>query len=168
MICLRRGSRTQSRDGSEGLTFAVLPTGVTGTAGIARETLQVSMRLPVLLLDSDTDAAMQFAAQLRHSGFAIEIVSSTSEALDLLGYRVCSIVVVVADLLDDDEFQQSLTDLRHAAPKAWMLVVTDDPPQRAREIVRQCGADELFVTPFAVAVFIKYLAMHIRLPRPLS
>jgi DNA-binding response OmpR family regulator len=126
------------------------------------------MRLPVLLLDSDTDAAMQFAAQLHRAGFAIEIVSSTSEALDLLEYRVCSMVIVVADLLDDEEFQQDLTDLRHAAPKAWICVITDNSPQRARETVRQCGADELFVRPFAVAIFIQYLAVHIRLPRPLS
>ncbi len=126
------------------------------------------MRLPVLLLDSDTDAALQFAAQLHHAGFAIEVVSSVSEALDLLGYRVCSIVVVVADQLDDEEFQQELTALRQAAPKAWMIVVTDDPPQRAGEIARQCGADELFVTPFTVAKMIQYLAAHIRLPRPLS
>ena len=126
------------------------------------------MRLPVLLLDSDTDAAMQFAAQLRHAGFAIEVVSSISEALDFLGYRVCSMIVVVADMLDDEQIQQGLTDLRHTAPKAWMLVVTDDPPQRAREIVRQCGGDELFVTPFAMAIVIQYVAAHIRLPRPLS
>ncbi len=126
------------------------------------------MRLPVLLLDSDASAAAQLAAQLRHAGFAIEIVSTSSEALDVLGYRVCSIVIVVADFVDDEELQQCLTDLRHAAPKAWMLVVTDDPPQRAHQIVRQCGADDLIVTPFSVAMLIQYLAAHIRLPRPLS
>jgi DNA-binding response OmpR family regulator len=121
-----------------------------------------------MLLDSDSSAAKQLAAQLRHAGFAIDIVSSTSEALDVLEYRVCSIVVVVTDFVDDEAVQQSLTDLRHAAPKAWMLVVTDDPPQRASQIVRQCGADELIVTPFSVAMLIQYLAAHIRLPRPLS
>jgi DNA-binding response OmpR family regulator len=77
-------------------------------------------------------------------------------------------VVVVADFVDDEEFQQCLTELRHAAPKAWMLVVADDPPQRAMQIVRQCGADELIVTPFSVAALIQYLAAHIRLPRPLA
>jgi DNA-binding response OmpR family regulator len=126
------------------------------------------MRLPVMLLDSDAGAAKQLAAQLRHAGFAIEIAASTSEALDVLGYRVYSVVVVVADFVDDDEVQQNLTDLRHAAPKAWMLVVTDDPPERALQIVRRCGADELIVTPFSVAMLIQYLAAHIRLPRPLS
>ena len=126
------------------------------------------MRLPVLLLDADSSAAAQLAAQLRHAGFAIEVVSTPSEALDTLEYRVCSIVVVVADFVDDEEFQQCLTDLRHTAPKAWMVVVTDDPPQRAMQIVRQCGADELIVTPFSVAMLIQYLAAHIRLPRPLS
>jgi len=126
------------------------------------------MRLPVLLLDSDSSAATQLAAQLRHAGFAIEIVSTPSEALDVLGYRACSVVVIVADLVDAEGFQQCLTDLRYAAPKAWMLVVTDDPPQRAFQIVRQCGADELIVTPFSVAMLIQYLAAHIRLPRPLS
>lgn len=126
------------------------------------------MRLPVMLLDSDSSAAAQLATQLRHAGFAIDIVSSTSEALDVLAYRVFSIVVVVADFVDDEEVQQSLTDLRHAAPKAWMLVVTDDPPQRASQIVHQCGADELIVTPFSVGTLIQYLAAHIRLPRPLS
>jgi hypothetical protein len=49
-----------------------------------------------------------------------------------------------------------------------MLVVTDDPPERGFEIVRECGADELMVTPFSVAMLIQYLATHIRLPRPLS
>ncbi len=112
------------------------------------------MRLPVLLLDSDTDAALQFAAQLHHAGFAIEVVSSVSEALDLLGYRVCSIVVVVADQLDDEEFQQELTALRRRPRRRGLIVVTDDPPQRAGEIARQCGADELFVTPFTVAKMI--------------
>jgi DNA-binding response OmpR family regulator len=77
-------------------------------------------------------------------------------------------MIVIADRLDDEDFQESLTDLRHAAPKAWMLVVTDDPPQRAFQIVRQCGADELIVTPFSVATLVQYLALHIRLPRPLS
>ena len=76
--------------------------------------------------------------------------------------------LVVADLVDDVECLQCLTDLRHAAPKAWMLVVTDDPPERGFEIVRECGADELMVTPFSVAMLIQYLATHIRLPRPLS
>jgi DNA-binding response OmpR family regulator len=121
-----------------------------------------------MLLDSDSSAAMQLAAQLRHAGFAIEIVSTTADALDVLGYRVCSVVVVVADLLDGEECQQCLTDLRHAAPKAWMLVIADDPPRRAFDIVRQCGADELIVTPFSVATLIQYLAAHIRLSRPLS
>jgi DNA-binding response OmpR family regulator len=126
------------------------------------------MRLPVLLLDSDADAAIQLAAQLRHAGFAIEMVSTASEALDVLGFRVCSVVIVVADLVDDEECLQCLTDLRHAAPKAWMLVVTDDPPERGIESVRECGADELMVTPFSLAVLVQYLATHIRLPRPLS
>jgi DNA-binding response OmpR family regulator len=126
------------------------------------------MRLPVMILDSDSSAATQLAAQLHHAGFAIEVVSTTADALDVLGYRVCSAVIIVADRVDDEDFQQCLTDLRHAAPKAWMLVVTDDPPQRAFQIVRQCGADELIVTPFSVATLIQYLAAHIRLPRPLS
>lgn len=126
------------------------------------------MRLPILFLDPDITAAMQFAGQLGHAGFAIETVSALAEALDLLGYRVCSIVVAVVDFVDDEYVQQSLGDLRHAAPKAWMLVITDDPPQHALEIVRQCGADELFITPFSMAAFAQYLAAHIRLPRPLS
>jgi DNA-binding response OmpR family regulator len=126
------------------------------------------MRLPVMLLDADSGASAQLAAQLHHAGFAIELVTTSADALDVLGYRVCSAVVVVADRVDDQDFQESLTDLRHAAPKAWMLVVTDDPPQRAIQIVRQCGADELIVTPFSVATLIEYLAMHMRVPRPLS
>jgi DNA-binding response OmpR family regulator len=126
------------------------------------------MRLPVMLLDSDAGAAIQLAAQLRHAGFAMDIVSTASEALDVLGFRVCSVMIVVADLVHDEECLQCLTDLRHAAPKAWMLVVTDDPPERGVEIVRECGADELMVTPFSLAVLVQYLATHIRLPRPLS
>lgn len=126
------------------------------------------MRLPVMLLDSDTGASVQLAAQLHHAGFAIEVVTTPAGALDVLEYRVCAAVIVIGDRVDDEDFQESLTDLRHAAPKAWMLVVTDDPPQRAVEIVRRCGADELIVTPFSVATLIEYLAVHIRLPRPLS
>jgi DNA-binding response OmpR family regulator len=126
------------------------------------------MRLPVMILDSDSDAAAQLAAQIHHAGFAIERVSTPADALDILEFRVCSAVVVVADHVDDEVFQESLIDLRHAAPKAWMLVVTDNSPQRALQIVRQCGADELIVTPFTVATLIQYLAVHIRLPRPLS
>jgi len=126
------------------------------------------MRLPVLLLDSDSRSAIQLAAQLRHAGFAIDIVSTASEALDVLGFRVCSVVIVVANLVDDDECLRCLTDLRHAAPKAWMLVITDDPPERGVEIVREWGADELMVTPFSVAMLIQYLATHIPHPRLLS
>lgn len=126
------------------------------------------MRLPVMILDSDSGAAAQLAAQLQHAGFAIEVVETAADALDVLAYRVCSAVVAVADRLDDESFQESLAALRHAAPKAWMLVITDDPPQRAFQIVRQCGADELIVTPFSVDVLIKYLAVHMRLPRPPS
>jgi len=126
------------------------------------------MRLPVMILDADSGASVQLAAQLNHAGFAIELVTTPADALDVLGYRVCSAVIVVVDHVDDQDFQESLTDLRHAAPKAWMLVVTDDPPQRAIQIVRQCGADELLVTPFSLATLIEYLAVHIRLPRPLS
>jgi DNA-binding response OmpR family regulator len=126
------------------------------------------MRLPVMLLDSDSGSAAQIAAQLHHAGFAIDLVTTPADALDVLEYRVCSAMIVIADRVDDEVFQESLTNLRHAAPKAWMLVVTDDPPQRADQIVRQCGADELIVTPFSVATLIQYLALHIRLPRPLS
>jgi len=126
------------------------------------------MRLPVMILDSDSGAAAELAAQLHHAGFAIEVTSTTAEALDVLEYRVCSAVVMVADRVDDEGFQESLTDLRQAAPKAWILVVTDDPPQRAIQIVRRCGADELMATPFSMATLIQYLAVHMRLPRPLS
>jgi DNA-binding response OmpR family regulator len=126
------------------------------------------MRLPVMILDSDSDAAAQLAAQLNHAGFAIELVATPTRALDFLEFRVCSAVVIVADRVDDEVFQESLIDLRHAAPKAWMLVVTDDPPQGAFQIVRQCGADELIITPFSVAALIQYLAVHIHLPRPLT
>jgi DNA-binding response OmpR family regulator len=126
------------------------------------------MRLPVMILDSDSGAAAQLAAQLHHAGFAIEVVSTATDALDVLAYRVCSALVVVADRVDDEDVQESLTNLRHAAPKAWMLVVTDNPPQRAFQMVRQCGADELIVTPFSVDTLISYLVVHIRLPRPLS
>ncbi len=76
--------------------------------------------------------------------------------------------MVVADFLDEEEFQRSLTDLRQAAPKAWVLIVTDDPPQHAVQIARRCGADELIATPFSVSTLIEYLAAHMRLPRPLS
>src|ERR1700730_12297201 len=126
------------------------------------------MRLPVLLLDSDSRSAIQLGAQLCHAGFASDIVWTASEALDVLGFRVCSVVNVFADLVDDDECRQCLTDLRHAAPKASMLVITDDPPARDFEIVRDWGAADLMVSPFSVAVLIQYLATHIRLPRMLS
>ena len=121
-----------------------------------------------MILDADSGASAQLATQLNHAGFAIELATTPADALDVLGYRVCSAMVVVADRVDDREFQESLMDLRHAAPKAWVLVVTDDPPQRAIQIVRQCGADELLVTPFSVATLVEYLAAHVRLPRPLS
>ncbi len=105
------------------------------------------MRLPVMIFDSDSSAAAQLAAQLHHAGFPNEVVATVADALDVLRYRVCSTVIVVADRVDDEYFQECLTDLRHAAPKAWMLVLTDDPPQRAFQMLRQCGADELLVTP---------------------
>lgn len=107
------------------------------------------MRLPILLFDPDAVAARVLMTQLRGAGVETQIaVDGVSAVLTARGQRFASIVVV-ADLADA-QMRKCLHELRDADPEAWLIVISQVPIERGREVVRELGGNAMMESPFAV------------------
>ena len=106
-------------------------------------------KLPVLLFDPNPVAAGILTMQLRRAGFETHMAIEGSAAVSTArGQRFASIVVV-ADLADA-QMRQCLHELRDAEPDAWLIVISDPPIDRSREVVRELGGNAVMDVPFTV------------------
>jgi len=88
--------------------------------------------------------------QLRRAGVEIQItVDGATAVLTARGQRFASIVVV-ADLADA-QMRKCLHELRDADPDAWLMVISQAPIERGREVVRELGGNAMSERPFAVS-----------------
>lgn len=130
-------------------------TGASVTAGPQR----------VLLLDPDPEAADVMASQLRHAGFETHITTSGPSALLATRTMHFGAIVVVADLTNTESCSD-LREIRHSAPRSWLLVIADPMIGRADEFLHELGGDALFAAPFTVAELTQRLSTLSNRSRP--
>ena len=78
---------------------------------------------PVLLLDPELDRAAKLAAQLQLIGFPTRTESTGAGALKAIKDVYFATLIVIADL-DDKCCLDGLDDLRRAATRVWMIVIS--------------------------------------------
>jgi two-component system, OmpR family, response regulator len=105
--------------------------------------------LPVLLFDPNPVAAGILTMQLRRAGFETYMAAEGSAAVSAARSQQFASIIVVADLADA-QMRRCLHELRDAEPDAWVIVISDPPIDRSREVVRELGGNDVMDVPFTV------------------
>ena len=119
----------------------------------------------VLLLDPDPQAANVMASQLRHAGFETHVTTNGPSALLAIRTMRFGAIVVVADLTDTERCSY-LREIRHSAPRSWLVVIADPMIGRADDFLHEFGGDALFAAPFTVADLTQRLSTLSNRSRP--
>ncbi len=102
-----------------------------------------------LLVDANIERGRLLTEQLNHAGFRSDFAMTWGAAGAVLGlghYKSC---VVIADL-DRAEDLEHLRVLRIAAPRVWVLAVTEADARQVRDPGIDSNVDALLCTPFSV------------------
>jgi DNA-binding response OmpR family regulator len=108
------------------------------------------MRLPILLFDPDPVAARVLMMKLRSAGAETQITVDGAAAVLTARAQRFSSIVVVADLADA-QMRKCLHELRDADPDAWLIVISQAPIERGRDVVRELGGNAMLERPFAIS-----------------
>lgn len=108
----------------------------------------------VLLLDPDSEAAEVMASQFRHAGFETHVTTTGRSTLLATQTMRFGGIVVVADLRIMERCSD-LIQIRHAAPRSWLLLIADPMSGQAGEFPDALGADAFLTAPFTVADLIR-------------
>lgn len=100
-----------------------------------------------LLADAKTALGVQLVEQLNHVGFKLDFAVTWGAAHAALRPNYYHSCVVVADL-DQLTDREQLYELRRAAPGVWMIVLSDQPSERAQRIARRLRLDAVLSAPF--------------------
>lgn len=102
-----------------------------------------------LLVDANIEHGGQLSEQLRHAGFRTDLAVSWRAAHAALGtnyYHACVMTVDLDELVD----LEHLDALRRAAPRVWMLILSDRQPEQAQDLAHRYGVDALLSAPFSM------------------
>jgi DNA-binding response OmpR family regulator len=101
---------------------------------------------PVLLLDPKMDRVGKLAAQLEQMGFPIRIEGSGVGALAAIKDTYFATMIVVADL-EDKACLDWLDELRRAAARSWMIVVSPQCDMQTCKLIYRHGGDACVRAP---------------------
>jgi len=118
-----------------------------------------------LLFDADIAHGGQLVEQLNHAGFKTDFAVSWGAAHAALRANYYHSCIVVADL-DQLIDREQLDELRRAAPRVWVIVLSDHPSEQAQRIVRRQGLDALLSAPFSMHDLTSRLAAFSLRARP--
>ncbi len=93
-----------------------------------------------LLVDSNPEHDGQLLEQLNRAGFRTDFAMSWSAARAALGANYFHSCIVVADLDRSGELGQ-LDELRRAAPRVWIIVLSDLTSENALALAHRHGVD---------------------------
>jgi DNA-binding response OmpR family regulator len=123
------------------------------------------MKVPILLFNPDPVAARVLAVQLRHAGFETHLTVDGCTAVLTARDRQFSSIVVVADLADA-QMRMCLHQLRDADVDAWLIVISDPPLDRARDVIRDLGCNAMLDVPFTISELAQRLSVRYNGVRP--
>jgi DNA-binding response OmpR family regulator len=118
-----------------------------------------------LLVDADVEHGRQLVEHLNHAGFKTDFVVSWGAAHVAVSANYYHSCIVVADL-DQLTDRERLDELRRAAPRVWMIVLSDHASERAQKLARRQGLDALLLAPFSMHDLTSRLAAFSLRARP--
>ena len=121
---------------------------------------------PVLLLDPEMDRAAKLAAQLELIGFPIRTENTGAGALAALKDSFFATLLVMADI-DDKDCLAWLDDLRRAAGRVWMIVISTRCDTNTCNLIYRHGGDVCLAAPVSIDVLTKRLTAFQSHTRPL-
>ncbi|HEY2400077.1 MAG TPA: hypothetical protein VGI23_06955 [Steroidobacteraceae bacterium] len=116
-----------------------------------------------LLIDLNAEAGGQLVEQLNRAGFRTDIAVSWSAARAALSANYYHSCIVVADLNQAANLEQ-LDQLRRAALRVWIIVVSDLQPDNVRAVAP--GIDAAISASFSMADLTARLAAFSLRARP--
>jgi DNA-binding response OmpR family regulator len=103
----------------------------------------------VLLLDSEMDRAAKLAAQLELIGFPTRTESTVTGALEAIKNAYFATLIVTADL-DNKDCLDWLDDLRRAATRVWMIVISPRCDSKTCNLIYRHGGDACLTAPASI------------------
>jgi DNA-binding response OmpR family regulator len=102
-----------------------------------------------LLLDPEMDRAAKLAAQLEQIGSPTRTESTGTGALAAIKGAYFATLIVIADL-DNEGCLDWLDDLRRAATRVWMIVVSPRCDPKTCNLIYRHGGDACLTAPASV------------------
>ena len=118
-----------------------------------------------LLVDPNLKQGGQLVEQLNRAGFRTDFAVSWSAARAALGANYYHSCIVVADL-DQSADLNELDELRRAALRVWIIVLSDLQPEKALPLAHRQGVDAVLSTPFSMQDLTSRLAAFSLRARP--
>jgi DNA-binding response OmpR family regulator len=104
---------------------------------------------PILLLDREMDSAAALAAHLESNGFPTRIERTGAGAQVAIKGGHFATLIVNANL-DDEACLDWLDDLRRAAARSWMIVVSPQCDAKTCSLIFRHGGDACVTAPVSV------------------
>ncbi len=121
---------------------------------------------PILLLDPEMDSAAELAAHLESNGFPTRIERTGAGAQAAIRGAYFATLIVIANL-DDKACLDWLDDLRRAAARSWMIVVSPRCDAKACNLIYRHGGDACVTAPVSVDELTRRLTAFQSRARPL-
>ncbi len=121
---------------------------------------------PILLLDPEADSAAELAGDLELRGFAIHVEHTEAGARAAMKDASFAVVIVVADV-NHDACPYRLDDLRRAALRSWMIVISPRCDAKTCERIYRRGGDACLAAPVSIDDLIGRLTAFQARSRPL-
>src|SRR6266581_1237443 len=118
-----------------------------------------------LLLDANNEQGGQLVEQLNHAGFKTDFAVSWSAAHAALRANYYHTCIVVADLDQSADLSQ-LDELRRAAPRVWVIVLSDLQRENALALAHRHGVDAVLSAPFSMQDLTSRLVAYSLRARP--
>ena len=119
-----------------------------------------------MLLDPETDRAAKLAVQLGLIGFPTRAECSGAGALEAIKNAYFATLIVMADL-DDKDCLDWLDELRRAARRVWMIVISPRCDTNTCNLIYRHGGDACLAAPVSIDDLTKRLTAFQSRARPL-
>jgi DNA-binding response OmpR family regulator len=104
---------------------------------------------PILLLDPEMDSAAELVRHMELNGFPTRIEQTGAGAQAALKDTYFAALIVIADLNDSACFHW-LDDLRRAALRTWMIVVSARCDAKTCKLIYRYGGDACITAPVSI------------------
>jgi len=118
-----------------------------------------------LLVDANLEHDGRLVEQLNRAGFRTDFAVSWSAARAALGANYYHSCIAVANL-DESVTLGQLDELRRAALRVWIIVLSDLHPENALALAHRQGVDAVLSAPFSMQDLTSRLAAFSLRARP--